>query len=130
MIALDSSILVRYLVQDDPEQGRIAADFVEGRLSAEQPGYVSTIVLIETIWVLRSRYALSMEDVASTVSGLLSARQLRVEQRGLVESLLLAGPKHLADRIIHALASRAGCSETVTFDHRFARLPGVRLLES
>ncbi len=129
MIAVDSSVLVRYLVQDDPEQARLATNFFEGRLSNERPGFVSAIVLVEMIWVLRRGYRRSAADVSSAIAGLLQARQVHVEHRDAVETALSGGGSDLADRIIHELGRKAGCSETVTFDRRFARLEGVRLLQ-
>lgn len=128
MIAVDSSVLVRYLAQDDPDQGRIAARFMEELLSADEPGYVSIGVLIETIWVLRRAYRLEDVHIAAAIQNLLSVTQLRVERRGVVEQVLRSGFRDLADRIIHEPGRRAGCNETVTFDRRYARIEGVRLL--
>lgn len=54
MIALDTNVLVRYLAQDDREQARVATRFIEEHLTADDPGFVSTIVLCEIIWVLES----------------------------------------------------------------------------
>jgi predicted nucleic-acid-binding protein len=128
LIAIDSNVLVRYLVQDEPDQARRATVFFEERLSKERPGYISTVVLLEMIWVLARGYRRPAADLTEAVSGLLGARQLHVEHRDAVEAALAGGPAELADRIIHELGRKAGCSETVTFDRRFARLDGVNLL--
>ncbi|MEA3030023.1 MAG: hypothetical protein QOG13_1348 [Sphingomonadales bacterium] len=129
MIAVDSSVLVRYLVQDEPEQARLAAAFLEEQLSDAQPGFVSVVVLLETIWVLRRGYRRPAEDVVEAVAGLLQARQIHVEHRDAIEAALAGDAADLADRIIHELGRKAGCTETVTFDRRFARLDGVNLLQ-
>jgi predicted nucleic-acid-binding protein len=128
LIAVDSSVLVRYLVQDDPDQARLATSFLEDRLSEDQPGFVSAVVLVETIWVLRRGYRRSAADVAAAVTGLLRARQVHVEHRDAIAAALGGDGADLADRIILELGRKAGCSETVTFDRRFARLDGVKLL--
>jgi len=129
LIAVDSSVLVRYLVQDEPDQARLATAFFEERLSDRQPGFVSLVVLLEMIWVLRRGYRRPAEDVAEAVAGLLQARQIHLEHRDAIEAALAGDAADLADRIIHELGKKAGCTETVTFDRWFARLDGVSLLE-
>lgn len=129
MIAVDSSVLLRYLLQDDADQGRAAAEFFETKLSSNLPGFISAVVLLEMIWVARRAYKLSAEAVADTVGELLDSPNLVVEHSPVIRAALSTGPDHLADTLVHELGRRAGCSETVTFDRRFARLPGVRLLE-
>ena len=128
MIALDSSILLRYLTGDDASQSRVAAILVEERLSADEPGYVSIVALIEMIWVLRRGYGYSAEQVDGVVERLLHAAQLEIGDRPAVERALAKKSGGLADRIIHELGLAAGCTETVTFDRRFARAKDVRLL--
>lgn len=129
MIALDTNVLLRHLTQDDEEQARIANRLIEEELSATAPGLVSLAVLLEVIWVLRSGYGYGPDQVDTVVRALLLAPQLRVAQEDVVERALAADASiGLADRIVHELGRAAGCSETVTFDRRFARLSGVRLL--
>jgi predicted nucleic-acid-binding protein len=128
LIALDSSVILRYLTQDDTAQARAATRLMESTLSENKPGYVSIVVLLETIWVLQRGYGRSPEAIFDIVARLLQARQLTIGDRVAVEAALSGGAGDLADRIIHELGRAAGCSETVTFDRRFARLEGVRLL--
>jgi predicted nucleic-acid-binding protein len=52
MIGLHTNILVRYLTQDDPVQSRKATEIIERRLTEEQPGFVSIVAMVETVWVL------------------------------------------------------------------------------
>ena len=49
MIGLDTNILLRYLVQDDEEQARLASDLIEGKLSAHEQGFISSVVLVELL---------------------------------------------------------------------------------
>ena len=56
MIGLDTNVLVRYFVQDDPEQSRKARDVIERRLTEQNPGYVGVVVMAEISWVLKSVY--------------------------------------------------------------------------
>jgi predicted nucleic-acid-binding protein len=128
LLALDSNVLVRYLVQDDREQTRIAADFIESRLSSAEPGFVSLIVLCEIAWTLRAGYGFSPAEVRDTLIGLSAAGQLTFEREEIVERALSQSRYDPADVIIHELGRAAGCAATVTFDRRFARMDGVRLL--
>ena len=128
MIALDSSVLVRYLTQDDPSQGASAARFLEEELTADRPGFVSVIVLCEVSWVLRRGYRFSRSQVQTALRALLGIRQLTFGDLAFVERAVSSNDQDIADFLIHELGRAAGCAETVTFDRRFARVQGVRLL--
>ena len=52
MIALDTNVLLRFLVADDAAQNRRAAEFIETVLENKGTLYISDIVLVETVWVL------------------------------------------------------------------------------
>ena len=58
MIGLDTNLLVRYFTQDDPVQSPIATDVMERRLTQDEPGFVSVVVIAETVWVLDRAYRL------------------------------------------------------------------------
>jgi predicted nucleic-acid-binding protein len=128
LLAVDSNVLVRYLVQDDREQTRVAAAFIESRLSSAEPGFVSLIVLCEIAWTLRAGYGFSAADVRGTLIRLSTVGQLAFEREEIVERALSQARFDVADVIIHELGRAAGCAETVTFDRRFAQMDGVRML--
>jgi predicted nucleic-acid-binding protein len=130
VIALDTNLLVRFLVQDDPEQARLATDLVE-QLTDDASGFVSREVLIELVWVLERAYRLGRAEIAAALDGLLAATELQIEgvdQVGPALELYRNEGFGFADLMIAAAARRAGASELVTFDRKVARLPGVRLL--
>ncbi len=129
LIAVDSSVLLRYVARDDERQARIATEFFEARLKAE-PGYLTVGAFLETIWVLGRVYGYSPQEVEEVAAGFLQVRELIIAERAAIERALAMSGTGLADRIIHELGRQAGCSETVTFDRRFARLPGVTLLSA
>ena len=58
MIALDTNVLVRYLVDDDAEQAQAARTLLEG-LTAERSGFVCREVIVELVWVLQRTYGTS-----------------------------------------------------------------------
>jgi predicted nucleic-acid-binding protein len=126
MRALDSSILLRYLTQDDSEQTPSATAFVES-LTADEPGYVSVPVLCQIVWSLRRVYNVSAARIADVVRGLLAAQEIIVADE-LAVGAALETEADFVDALIHTLGRAAGCTATVTFDRRFARLDGVELL--
>ena len=63
MIALDTNVLVRFIVRDEERQTAAATRLIEDRCSAETPGLVSPIVLCELVWVLTSGYGYKREMV-------------------------------------------------------------------
>ena len=62
MIGLDTNILVRYLTQDDPIQSPKAREIIERRLTEENPGFVSIVAMVETVWVLDRAYKLAAHE--------------------------------------------------------------------
>ena len=79
MIGLDTNVLVRYLMQDDAAQAAKASRLIE-RCSAEEPGFIAMVVLVELVWVLESSYGIERARIAAALELLLRTRELRVEQ--------------------------------------------------
>ncbi len=130
MIGLDTNVLVRYLTQDDPIQSLKATEIIERRLTEGNPGFVSIVAMVETVWVLDRAYNLAAHEIAAAVEGMLQADVLVVEYEQEVFTAMIAlkeGQGSFADAIIAALGAKAGCSCTLTFDHKALRLPGFEL---
>jgi predicted nucleic-acid-binding protein len=131
MIGLDTNILVRYLAQDDPVQSPKATELIEQRLSEENPGFVSIVVMVETVWVLDRAYGLADHAIAAAIERALRVDVLVVESEQEVFAAMIAlkeGHGSFADALIGAVGARAGCSHTMTFDRKASRLPGFKLL--
>ncbi len=130
MIGLNSNILVRYLTQDDPIQSAKATEIIEQRLTEENPGFVSVVAIVETVWVLDRAYDLPTQEIAATVGRMLQTAVLVVENEQDVFTAMIAlklGKGSFADALIAALGARAGCSCTLTFDRKALRLSGFKL---
>jgi predicted nucleic-acid-binding protein len=130
VIGVDTNVLIRYLVRDDPLQFERARDFIKGRLSRAEPGFISNVVLLEAVWVLRRFYRVRGADLAEVLEQLIAADTILVENaQEVAEAVALAKLGHdVADALISALARKAGCSHTVTFDKKALRLPGFAAL--
>lgn len=130
MVGLDTNILVRFLTQDDALLSPIANEILEERLTEDAPGFISLVAFTETAWVLRRGYRYSFREIADALEGLLQAAEIRVESER--EALLAIERSRnegveISDVLAAALGQKAGCSVTLTFDKRAARLPGFEL---
>lgn len=132
MIALDTNVLVRYLVRDIPEQAEAAQDLLQ-RLTLEDPGFVSREVAIETAWVLERSYRFTREQIADILEELTAVESLVFEVGDDVRRAVLSfrqGGPDFADLMILAAAERAGANPLYTFDQRFARSTNAVLIET
>ena len=127
MIGLDTNVVVRYVAQDDPVQSPRATAWIEGRLTPENPGFISINAMAETVWVLERSFGMTSQDIASAVERLLQADVLLIENEQQVFAAMIAlkqGQGSFADALIAELGAKAGCSGTLTFDRKALRLPG------
>src|SRR5580704_9833827 len=131
MIGLDTNVLVRYLTQDDPVQSAKATEILERRLTPKIPGFVSVVAMVETVWVLDRAYGFTNQEIAAAVERLLQVEVLAIENEQQVFTAMVAlkqGRGSFADALIAELAVRAGCTRTLTFDQKAAKLPGFELV--
>jgi predicted nucleic-acid-binding protein len=127
MIGLDTDVLIRYITQADPVQSAKATAWMEGRLTPENPGFISVVAMAEAAWVLKRSYGLADQEIAATIERLLQADVLVIESEQQVFASMVAlkeSQGSFADALIAALGTKAGCSGTLTFDHKALRLRG------
>ena len=127
MTGLDTNVLVRYVMQDDPSQSPRATRLIES-LSADDPGFVPVVVLVELVWVLSGSYGLDRSQVATVLDTLLRSKELVVDRADLVTQALrrysTAGAD-FADAMTERLATAAGCSATMSFDAGAVKAAGM-----
>lgn len=131
MAALDTNILARLIVQDDPAQCSAARLLIGRHAAVGSVLFVPVTVVLELEWVLRSRYGLGKAEVVQTLSTLLSAQELSLESEQALEVALYGyslGTADFADCLHVALASQAGEQPLWTFDKSAAKLSGAQLL--
>ena len=130
MIGLDTNVLVRYVMQDDARQAARATALIES-FSAEEPGFVPVVTVVELVWVLAGSYGLARAQVAAALEALLRAKELVVERADIVTQSLrryATGGADFADALIERLAVSAGCTATMTFDAGAAKSAGMTLV--
>jgi predicted nucleic-acid-binding protein len=127
MLGVDTNVLIRYLVRDDQSQYEQARRLIERQVKIGEPILVSLLVLLETEWVLRSRYELAKPEILAAFSSLVQTAELSFEDEPAVEYALYAWKNSIADFadcLIDARNRRLGCRGTATFDRKALRLPG------
>jgi len=131
MKAIDTNVLVRFLVNDDPKQ---AAQVRQLFAAAEQQHavfFVPLLVFLETIWVLESAYQVQRGDLIDALSDLLLLPVLEFEQREALQATLAMAKTNrmdLPDLLIGQSARRSGCERILTFDKKAARSDAFELL--
>lgn len=128
MLGIDTNVLVRLVVADDPEQTRRARKLIDKAMADEEPILVSLLVIIETEWVLRSRYKLDKAEAHGVFRRLLQTRELAFEDEPALEEALFHWEDSVcgfADCLIAAHQRRLGCHAIATFDGKAARLPAM-----
>jgi predicted nucleic-acid-binding protein len=131
VIGLDTNVLLRYLVKDDPVQTEHAATLIES-FTSEHPGFITCGVLMELEWVLTSKYKLKRNDIAEILLRFLLAPEVVIEQSATVWDALRiyrSTRADFSDCLIERIGAAAGCDFTVTYDVIAAKTAGMRLLK-
>lgn len=129
MIGLDTNVLVRFLVQDDPAQHQRVVGFVRDALARGEVLFVGDVVLAETVWVLSSAFGCTRDEIAATVRALIEAEGLQLESSQRVLRALARfqqGKGGFTDYLLAMRAIDAGCTEVITFDAALLADQGFR----
>ena len=126
MVPLDTNVVLRYLLQDDPKQTRQANQIIDRQLSEQNRGFLSLVTVLEIVWVLRSLLKQNPSEIATHLENLLTADSFEIQNEQQVFEAVFAlkrGTGEFEDALIGALNAWTGCSHTLTFDRKAARLP-------
>lgn len=132
MIAVDTNVIVRYLVGDNTEQSEAARRLFDG-LTPDSPGFICREVIIEVAWVLERSYRFTRVRVAEALMGLTSSDTLTVENSDDVAAAAhryRRGGPGFSDLMVLSAAEREGATPLHTFDRTLARMRGVVLVGS
>ena len=130
MIGLDTNVLVRYLMQDDPRQSAKASQLIES-LTFDAPGFIPVVAVLELSWVLTSSYGLTREQFSQALDAILRTKEFVVDRADQVFRALRffkATSADFADCLIERSAADAGCDQTMTFDVGAAKVAGMTLI--
>ena len=124
MKALDTNLLVRFLVRDDPAQAETVRALFEKAQRSGDVFMVTTVVVLELIWVLSSVYGCRRGDIIDSLEQLCMLPILRFEHPGWIHRLISlgrTGDTDLPDLLIGIAGQANGCESTLTFDRRAAQ---------
>jgi len=130
MIGVDTNVLVRFFTQDDPVQSE-QADALVKDLSAANPAWIGTALLLELVWVLTKIYRIDRQSMIRILERLIDGPEFRIESADAVYAAVGFYRRYkagFADCLIAASARSVGCGKTVTFDKVAARDLGMELL--
>ena len=131
MKGIDTNVLVRYLVQDDPRQGELAAAYIEKLKADRESCYINNIVLCELVWVLQAAYKLSREEVLAILELVLKTDIFEFENKDAAWwslQQMKTGKADFSDYLICKLNEQAKCTETASFDKKLNEVESVRTL--
>ena len=119
-VALDTNVLVRLLVNDEPLQAEQAAALIDSSAAC----FVPITVALELEWVLRGAYQLKRDAVIKAFEGLLAIRHLHLEQADQVRQALVWHRQGMDFADALHLARCEGCGALVSFDRQLAQVAG------
>jgi predicted nucleic acid-binding protein len=127
---VDANVLVRFLTGDPPELAKRSVGLMSRVESGEVVLVLPSLIVAEVIWVLKSFYRYSMDEIARVLVPLISADGVEAEDREiLVQAITLAQKKNVSfiDAVLALKATRHGES-VCSFDEDFKRLPARRVI--
>ena len=125
MKGLDTNILLRFLLADDPTQARTASAFIDAHCTEQNPCVVNPVVLAELSWVLRAAYRLDRAAIADAVDQIANSRMLRISGVADIAKAIdefRDGRADFSDCLLGVLNREAGCTVTATFDRKAAEM--------
>jgi len=132
MIAVDTNIVVRFLVRDDEKQAELARKRLKQAEENRERLLIPLVVILETIWVLESAYDKTRAEILDAIRAMRQMPVFEFQSNEIVERLLADGADYnadLADILIAESARAFGCESGITFDKGAAKLPFFRLLK-
>ena len=132
MIALDTNVIVRFLVRDDEKQAQVVYSRLKKAQATRERLLVPLVVLLETIWVLESAYDMSRNDILNSFEDLRQMPIFDFEADEVLDQLLASGRQthvDLSDLLIAHSAANSGCDAVLTFDKKASRHPLFEILK-
>lgn len=131
MKGLDTNVLVRYLVRDEPRQAEKASSYIRKAIASGESLFINYVVLCELVWVLESAYGYTKEEISDTLEKILVTKHVEIESKDIVHQAIhdyRDGSGDIADYIIGRINRFRGCDITATFDQALKNNPGFLIL--
>jgi predicted nucleic-acid-binding protein len=131
MRAIDTNVLVRYVVNDDPKQAAVVDRFFEQCQTSQEPVFIPVLVLCELVWVLDRLFGQTKRQLIETLERLLAVSFFRFDQESAIRQSLehyRLGKATFPDYLIGEISRQAGCRDTVSFDRDLRGASGFSIL--
>ena len=131
MKALDTNVLVRFLVGDDKKQSQKVNKLLTQAEQTKQPLLVTSLVVLELIWVLDAVYGVSRGDMIHSLNELLTMPALAFENQAMLRDFVNSAQNSnfdLSDLLIAQSGFKQGCDATITFDKKAAKFELFQML--
>ena len=132
MIALDTNIIIRFLVRDDEKQAQLVYRRFKQAERRRELLFVSLLAMFETIWVLESLYNLTREEILGSIEALMLMPIFQFQNYGVLQNFLASARQEstdLSDLLIAHSCRTGGCRQVLTFDKKAARSQLFQLLK-
>jgi len=131
MKALDTNVLVRFLVRDDKLQAETIYRVFKKAESDREVFFVPLLVVLETVWVLESAYKIPRQEILDSVNELILMPILKFETQPAILNFISSAREtkmDLSDLLIAHSAKFSGCECVLTFDKRASNFRLFELL--
>ena len=132
MMAVDTNVLVRFLVADDEVQAKKVHKLFKKAEASRETFLVPILVVLELLWVLESAYAIQRHEILDSLNDLMMMPVLDFESQGAIRDFIQHGKEcknDLPDLLIGHCAKARGVSDVLTFDRKASRLTLFSLLK-
>ncbi|NOQ22284.1 MAG: PIN domain-containing protein [Candidatus Aegiribacteria sp.] len=132
MKAIDTNVLVRFLVNDDEQQAELVYERFRAAEAAREVLFIPLLVVLETIWVLESAYEATRKEIVGSFSDLMQMPIIEFEALAAVQGMVTSAHLSsidLTDILIGQSARISGCDSVLTFDKKASRIDLFELLK-
>ena len=133
MKALDTNVLVRFLVKDDEHQSKIVYKVFKQAENDKIFFWVSLLVVLETIWVLDTVYEITRKEILDSVNEILLMPILKFEAQPTIQRFIFLARENkidLSDVLIACAVKISGCERVLTFDKKASKLDLFELISN
>ncbi len=132
MKALDTNVLVRFLVMDDEQQAQVIYRKFKQAEAKREVFFIPVLVVLETVWVLESVYKVTRQEILDSIDQLLAMPILKFEVQSAIRGFVSSARENktdLSDLLIAHCARSSGCECVITFDKRASSFALFELLK-
>lgn len=131
IVGVDTNVLLRFIVRDDPRQARAAVAFFREQKRRAALVFINHVVLSEFVWVLARRYRFGKRELVRVIEQLLETKGLAFENDLVVTAAFETfrdSKADFADCLISEINAVGGCEKTYSFDRAVSLLPRCAVL--